>query len=70
MLHELEHILQVLHTIDDQTKENIFEKFEKNEIQSELKEIDDFPELLQTIHHHIELLKNHDVNNITNVNSV
>jgi len=60
MLHELEHLLHVLHTIDANTKEDIFEQ---GEIQSEFKEIDDFPELLHGIHNNILLLQQEEKHN-------
>ena len=60
MSHKLECILHVLNAIDTQTEENIFEK---DEIQDELKEIDDHPELLHTIHHSIILLQNEEIHN-------
>ena len=64
MLHELENILYALNIIDAQTEADIFQK---DEIQKQLKEIDDFPELLHTIHYNVTLLRHEDIYNISNI---
>ena len=64
MLHELEYILHVLHDIDIQTEENIFKR---NEILNEIKEIDDYPELLEYIHQNTMLLQNTNVSKISTI---
>ena len=64
MLQELERVLYALYTIDTQTKEDIFKN---EEIRKELKEIDDFPELLHEIHNNITLLYHEDIHNISNI---
>ena len=54
MLPELESTLKALKKIDVKIEKNIFDK---DEIQKEIAEISDFPELLDDIHHKISTLQ-------------
>jgi len=64
MLHELEQILQQLKKIEQQLPRAVFEE---NEIQEEMREIDDFPELIDYIHQKLSILQEIDCQEIPKI---